>query len=1019
MLTNFKDGFTETALYLLQSAKQGMIGIPKPKYPSNNISPFSPRRAGVWIVLTFLMVFDGGSVVGQNPVYNHSDNKDLEFINVKFADVLNLQSKLNRVIISVDVNSQEEIFVLTFGNGIKRVSDTGGLIDFIPNQNDRLSNSLDFAINSEGKFFVATNESNRRFIRVYSPTGVYLPDETLGDGTYGTGPNKFRGPTGLTFDKDDNLYVADHYIGTANPPPTNPSFIKVYRKDFSGNYKNNLIKEFDRIQGTLLNFPYRLAVNSQGHLYMTESGQDGNTKVKILQFDAGFNPTQIGEITGAASQIGSPGSIIIDKFDYIFVTDFGPKVKMTTILEAANDPFKLIAIFDDLKEGIANNVFKINIYNPDRSYFGSITNEIDLAVDMAIDNCGKLYVNNTILSGKTGSPPFYFAMDANLDFDLEIYQRSPGYDTEDPTITCPSNRTETVTIGQTGKIVNYTLPVFNDNCPGSSMVQTSGLASGSNFPIGITTNTFVVTDASGRTADCSFTVTITADSDTEAPVITCPADLTKNVDPGACGAIVNYATPTATDNSGSSTISIKSGPSSGSLFPVGLTTVTFEATDTVGNNAECSFTITVNDNQNPTIVCPSNSTETVAIGQTGKVVNYALPVFNDNCPGSSMVQTSGLASGSNFPLGITTNTFVVTDASGRTADCSFIVTITADSDTEAPVITCPADLTKNVDPGVCGAIVNYATPTATDNSGSSTISLKSGTSSGSLFPVGITTVTFEATDAAGNKAECSFTVTVLDNENPTIACPSNKTETVTIGQTGKVVNYALPVFNDNCPGSSMVQTSGLASGSNFPLGITTNTFVVTDASGRTADCSFTVTITADSDTEAPVINCPADLTKNVDPKVCGAIVNYATPTATDNSGSATITLKSGPASGSLFPVGLTTLTFEATDPAGNKAECSISVTVSGSCIEIPEANFPYISIYPNPTPGPFTFDTPNGWRIEKVEVFDARGRYVLTETYSENEFEYSMDLSGLQESVYFLKLYTSQGIKILRVIINW
>jgi hypothetical protein len=77
----------------------------------------------------------------------------------------------------------------------------------------------------------------------------------------------------------------------------------------------------------------------------------------------------------------------------------------------------------------------------------------------------------------------------------------------------------------------------------------------------------------------------------------------------------------------------------------------------------------------------------------------------------------------------------------------------------------------------------------------------------------------------------------------------------------------------------------------------------------------------------------------------------------------------------------------------------------------------YIFIYPNPTSGAFTFATPSGWSIEKVEVFDARGRYVLTETYSENQIEYSMDLSSLQQAVYVLKLYTSQGIKIIRVII--
>ncbi|MCJ7758466.1 MAG: HYR domain-containing protein, partial [Gillisia sp.] len=576
-----------------------MSGIPKLQNHPDDLSPFSPGKAGFWVVLTFLMVFVGWSVVGQNPVYSHdaSNSRNLDYFSLTVADAFNSQAKINRLIIAVDVNPAGDRFVLTFGNGIKRVGDTDGLIDFIPNQNDRLSNSLDFAINSEGKFFVATNESNRRFIRVYSPTGVYLPDETLGDGTYGNGSNQFRGPTGLAFDKDDNLYVADHYIGNANPPPTNPSFIKIYRKDALGKYKNNLIKEFDRIQGTLLNFPYRLAVNSQGQLYMAELGQDGNAKVKILQFDAGFNPTQIGEITGAASQIGSPGSIIIDKFDNIFIADLGNDLDLPRFLEATNNVNEFYDIFEIIKRGIQNNLFNINVYNPNNSFNNKISAQIDLPVDLSISPCGTLYVNNAIFDGTIISTIFGRIPDITIDFDLEAYQRSPGYDTENPTITCPSNITETVAIGQTGKMVSYTLPVFNDNCSGSSMVQTAGLAPGSNFPLGITLNTFVVTDASGKTANCSFTVTITADSDTEAPVITCPAAIVRNVDPGICGAIVNYTNPAATDNSGSATVSLKSGPSSGSLFPVGITTVTFEATDAAGNKADCSFIVTVIDNE--------------------------------------------------------------------------------------------------------------------------------------------------------------------------------------------------------------------------------------------------------------------------------------------------------------------------------------------------------------------------------------------------------------------------------------
>src|SRR5439155_1212422 len=98
---------------------------------------------------------------------------------------------------------------------------------------------------------------------------------------------------------------------------------------------------------------------------------------------------------------------------------------------------------------------------------------------------------------------------------------------------------------------------------------------------------------------------------------------------------------------------------------------------------------------------------------------------------------------------------------------------------------------------------------------------------------------FLVTDAAGNTATCSFTVTVTDNEPPTIACPSNIVANVDASLCSAVVTYSAPVGTDNCAGALTTQTGGLASGSAFPLRATANVFLVTDAAGNTATCSFT------------------------------------------------------------------------------------------------------------------------------------------------------------------------------------
>jgi hypothetical protein len=408
-------------------------------------------------------------------------------------------------------------------------------------------------------------------------------------------------------------------------------------------------------------------------------------------------------------------------------------------------------------------------------------------------------------------------------------------DNETPTISCPSNLSMNNDIGVCGAIVNYSLPVFNDNCPGANLVRTAGPASGSVFPVGVTTVTHQVTDASGNTASCSFTVTVV---DAEDPTITCPSNITVNNATGTCGATVNYTTPTFNDNCPGATINRTAGPASGSVFPVGTTTVTHVVTDAAGRTASCSFTVTVVDAEDPTITCPSNITVNNATGTCGATVNYTTPTFSDNCPGATINRTAGPASGSTFPVGMTTVTHQVTDASGNTASCSFTVTVT---DAENPTISCPSNITVNNATGTCGATVNYTTPTFSDNCPGATINRTAGPASGSTFPVGMTTVTHQVTDASGNTASCSFTVTVNDTENPVISCPANITVTAT-GPGGTVVNYSNPTFSDNCTGSVLSQTAGLPSGSTFPIGVTTNTFLVTDASGNTNTCSFTVTV---------------------------------------------------------------------------------------------------------------------------------------------------------------------------------
>jgi hypothetical protein len=241
------------------------------------------------------------------------------------------------------------------------------------------------------------------------------------------------------------------------------------------------------------------------------------------------------------------------------------------------------------------------------------------------------------------------------------------------------------------------------------------------------------------------------------PSITCPSNITVGNDAGLCSAVVTF-TATATDDLSVPTVGCA--PSSGSVFPKGTTTVTCTATDSVGATDMCSFTVTVNDIEAPSIICPVNITQSTDPGLCTAVVTYAAPTVSDNCPGVGSA-TCMPASGTTFAKGTTTVLCTVSDSSSNSSICSFTVTV---NDTEPPTIICPANITTVSALNVCsppaGTVVTYSPPTVNDNCpGPTWVCVPP---SGSAFPLGATTVTCTATDTSSNTASCSFVVTVYD-----------------------------------------------------------------------------------------------------------------------------------------------------------------------------------------------------------------------------------------------------------------
>ena len=162
--------------------------------------------------------------------------------------------------------------------------------------------------------------------------------------------------------------------------------------------------------------------------------------------------------------------------------------------------------------------------------------------------------------------------------------------------------------------------------------------------------------------------------------------------------------------------------------------------------------------------CPAN----ISLTTTGTCANasWTAPTATDNCGIPSVTQVLGGANGSCFPIGATLVKYMATDARGNTAICVFNVVVTlivvdpCATDVTPPTIACPANIVKTpTAAGTCWT-VSWAVPTATDNCGTPTITQTGGPTNGSCLAPATYTVTYKATDAKGNVATCSFTITV-------------------------------------------------------------------------------------------------------------------------------------------------------------------------------------------------------------------------------------------------------------------
>jgi hypothetical protein len=526
-----------------------------------------------------------------------------------------------------------------------------------------------------------------------------------------------------------------------------------------------------------------------------------------------------------------------------------------------------------------------------------------------------------------------------------------------------------------GTSYSWSAPVtagISETTAGSNLSVISGAPrNDTTLPIDVV---YTIFPLSGDCSGSSFTVTVTVNPILECTITgpdgpVCPSSATNpnTLTYSAAEGMTNYSwsitgNATISGPTNQSTVTIITGQNCNETF-----TLTLNYNDTNGCSSDCEKTVTVLDDQNPTITQqPQNDSFECSSSDPDQNAAYLAWLANnggatatDNCDNNlSWTNNSTTQPWVIDAVNHTrtkTVTFTATDYclnSTVTQTATFTIT-----DDVAPVIACPPSVEEQIAADLCSKTgVNIGTPTATDNCSTPTFSYTlTGVTTGAgnglipasqVFNVGVTTVTYAATDIVGNTATCQFTVWIKRLEIPegVVTCPEDPNPvTVIADNCSAQVNLDIPIIDDPCNSIvSVVHDSPVGTPDNpsgiYPIGITIVTWTITDNSGNTRTCTQTVVVN-----DLPLI-CPEDIIEPALPLLDYANVNVPPPTFSSTCSGLTLTytieltdgtMVNSPATGinivtspDRFYIGVTTITYTLTHATGEVESCSFTVTVT-------------------------------------------------------------------------------------------
>ena len=449
---------------------------------------------------------------------------------------------------------------------------------------------------------------------------------------------------------------------------------------------------------------------------------------------------------------------------------------------------------------------------------------------------------------------------------------------------------------------------------------------------------FTATDACGNSAITTATFT---KQDTTAPDLTVPSDLTVSCgDTNSLAIVQAWLNDALAIDACGGTVAVANDFSDLPTTCGQSVTVSFTATDACGNDSTATASITLIDEEAPVITTQPQDliVSCDGSGNTGAIMtwagNYGGMQATDACASVSYEAEAGSSIGQCGNTEIIPYTFTATDACGNEVIAVAYVRMV---DQTAPSLTVPTTETISCTDDLASELDTwFATASATDGCGgivTITQSLISEvTTCVTTTRRTIYTYLFTATDACGNSTTGTATFRVEDTSLPTLDAPDDLTISCGENNTAAVIDWLdRYTASDNCSDFTVTNDWDGTIPALCAVGTTTITWTLTYACGNEVTATADLIVTAD-ETGPTFLNCPADLTVNVDVDQCSRRVVYSTPVADDCNGPVTVTRTSGLASGAEFPLGTTTIEFTATDACGNETTCMFDITVEDSAL---------------------------------------------------------------------------------------